>query len=157
VRRVKRSILLKNPVWDFSQLLLIDQPLGQGPESRHEAIHRMGIMAVPGGRLLVLDGLHPGGRLRQLAPQQPGSYWRPDLSFDAQKALFCFKPHKPQETQEKGTGPICRDGPKGASHKLDLSPFPPLVRMARSLLGQELEVDRDEAAADGSLHPKESR
>jgi Fe-S oxidoreductase len=25
---------------------------------------------------------------------------------------------------EKGTGPICRDGPSGASHKLDLSPFP---------------------------------
>ena len=26
---------------------------------------------------------------------------------------------------EKGTGPICRNGPKGAWHKLDLSPFPP--------------------------------
>ncbi len=26
---------------------------------------------------------------------------------------------------EKGTGPICRNGPKGAAHKLDLSPFPP--------------------------------
>ena len=25
---------------------------------------------------------------------------------------------------EKGTGPICRNGPKGAAHKLDLSPFP---------------------------------
>ena len=25
---------------------------------------------------------------------------------------------------EKGTGPICRDGPEGASHKLDPSPFP---------------------------------
>ena len=25
--------------------------------------------------------------------------------------------------REKGTGPICRNGPKGASHKLDLSPF----------------------------------
>ncbi len=28
------------------------------------------------------------------------------------------------EDSEKGTGPICRNGPKGASHKLDLSPFP---------------------------------
>ncbi len=93
VRRVKRNILLKNPVLDFSQLLLIDQPLPQGPESRHEAIHRMGIMAVPGGRLLVLDRLHPGGRLRQLAPQRPGAFWRPDLSFDARKVLFCYKPY----------------------------------------------------------------
>ena len=25
---------------------------------------------------------------------------------------------------KKGTGPICRNGPEGASHKLDLSPFP---------------------------------
>jgi len=25
--------------------------------------------------------------------------------------------------EKKGTGPICRNGPKGASHKLDLSPF----------------------------------
>jgi hypothetical protein len=33
--------------------------------------------------------------------------------------------HLPQQGQEKGTGPICRDGPEGASHKLDLSPFPP--------------------------------
>ena len=28
-----------------------------------------------------------------------------------------------QRAEEKGTGPICRDGPEGASHKLDLSPF----------------------------------
>ena len=28
------------------------------------------------------------------------------------------------EEPEKGTGPICRNGPEGASHKLDLSPFP---------------------------------
>jgi len=32
--------------------------------------------------------------------------------------------------QEKGTGPICRNGPKGASHKLDLSPFPPALEHA---------------------------
>jgi hypothetical protein len=92
VRRVKRSILFKNPALDFTQLLFIDQPLPQGENSIHEAIHRMGIMAVPGGRLVVLDGLHPGGKLRQLAPEKSGSFWRPDLSFDARKVLFCFKP-----------------------------------------------------------------
>ena len=26
-------------------------------------------------------------------------------------------------TGKKGTGPICRNGPQGASHKFDLSPF----------------------------------
>jgi hypothetical protein len=91
-RRVKREIMLKNPVLDFTQLLLIDQPLPKGPESLHEAIHRMGIMAVPGGRLLLLDGLHPGGELRRLAPEEPGAFWRPDLSFDAKNVVFCFKP-----------------------------------------------------------------
>ncbi|MFV1964054.1 MAG: hypothetical protein ACC628_01430 [Pirellulaceae bacterium] len=92
VRQVKRDIQFRNPVLDFTQVLLIDQPLPRGPESRHEAIHRMGIMAVAGGRLLILDGLHPGGRLRQLAPESPGSFWRPDLSFDATKVLVCYKP-----------------------------------------------------------------
>ena len=28
-----------------------------------------------------------------------------------------------EQLREKGTGPICRNGPEGASHKLDLSPF----------------------------------
>ncbi|MCU0977531.1 MAG: hypothetical protein MUF25_00005, partial [Pirellulaceae bacterium] len=94
VRRIKRSVLFKNPVLDFAQVLFIDQPLPQGPiNPEHEAIHRMGITAVPGGRLLVLDGLHPGGQLRQLAPDKPGSFWRPDLSFDSRRVLFCFKPH----------------------------------------------------------------
>lgn len=96
VRRVKRAILFKNPVLDFDQLLLVDQPLPRGPESRHEAIHRMGMMAVPGGRMLVLDGLNPGGAVRRLAPERPGSFWRPDLSFDAQKVVFCYKPHDQQ-------------------------------------------------------------
>ena len=109
VRRVKHRMLLKNPVLDFTQLLFIDQPWPQGPESLHEAIHRMGIMAVAGGRLLVLDGLHPGGQVRQLAPEQPGSFWRPDLSFDGRKVLFCFMPHDAKsfhlyEMELDGTG-----------------------------------------------------
>jgi hypothetical protein len=93
VRRLKHRIASKNPVLDFTQLMFIDQPWPQGPESLHEAIHRMGIMAVAGGRLLVLDGLHPGGKVRQLAPNKPGSFWRPDLSFDGRKVVFCFMPH----------------------------------------------------------------
>jgi hypothetical protein len=95
VRRVKRRIALANPVVDFSKLLFIDQPYPRGRVNDiHESIHRMGITATPGGRLLVLDGLHPGGQVRLLAPgEQPGSFWRPDLSFDARRVLFCYKPH----------------------------------------------------------------
>lgn len=94
VRRVKRRIMLKNPVVDFSSVLFIDNPFPQGREWPHQARHRDGMMAVSGGRLLVLDGLGPGGRLRKVAPTgKPGSFWRPDLSFDAKRVLFCMKPH----------------------------------------------------------------
>ena len=93
VRRVKRRIALKNPVLDFTRLLLIDQPMPQGSQVIHQSVHRMGIAATPGGRLLVLDGLHPGGTVSLLAPDKPGSFWRPDLSFDARRVLFCYKAH----------------------------------------------------------------
>jgi len=90
VREVKRRIALKNPVVDFSQVMFIDQPYPRGAEWPHQARHRDGMMATPGGRLLVLDGLHPGGHLRKLAPDKPGAFWRPDLSFDGRRVLFCY-------------------------------------------------------------------
>lgn len=95
VRAAKRSIVLANPVLDFSRILLVDMPYPQGSEWRHETRHRLGYMAVPGGQLLVLDGLNPGGEVRRLMPQAPlhGSFWRPDVSHDGEKVLFCFKPH----------------------------------------------------------------
>lgn len=93
VRRAKREIAFANPVLDFESVLFIDQPYPQGAEWPHEARHRNGMMAMPGGRLLVLTGLHPGGALRKLAPTVPGAFWRPDLSFDATRVLFCYKPH----------------------------------------------------------------
>ncbi len=93
VRTVKRSIMLSNPVVDFSRVLFVDIPYPQGREPKHQARHRDGMMAVPGGRLLVLEGLHPGAKLRKLAPSKPGNFWRPDLSFDGEKVLFCMKLH----------------------------------------------------------------
>lgn len=95
VREIKREVIFKNPVVDFDTLLFIDQPYPQGSEWPHETRHRLGYMAVPGGRLLILKGLSPDGQIRQLAPEPPlhGSFWRPDLSFDAKHVLFCFKPH----------------------------------------------------------------
>ncbi len=95
VREVKRSITFKNPAIDFNQVLYVDMPFPDGSEWPHETRHRLGYMAVPGGRLLVLEGLSPAGHLRQLMPQLPlhGAFWRPDLSWDARKVLFCFQPH----------------------------------------------------------------
>lgn len=93
VRQIKRQILFKHPAIDFTQVLYIDQPMpGGGTWWSHETLHRNGYTAKAGGRLMVLDGLHPGGKLRQIGPTEPAAYWRPDLSFDARKVLFCMKP-----------------------------------------------------------------
>ncbi|MFV1967153.1 MAG: hypothetical protein ACC628_17125, partial [Pirellulaceae bacterium] len=115
IRQVKRSILFKNPVLDFDQVLLVDMPYPQGSEWPHQTRHRLGYMAVPGARLLVLKGLSPSGKLRQLMPQAPlhGSFWRPDLSYDARKVVFCFKPHNEKsfhlyEINVDGTGLVQR-------------------------------------------------
>jgi hypothetical protein len=107
VRKVKRRIMLKHPAVDFSQILCIDQPYPRFPTDRpwphdrnagqicrHENSHRNGMMGTPGGKLLVLDGLEPTAKVRELGPASPGSYWRPDLSFDARRVLFCFKPER---------------------------------------------------------------
>ncbi|MBT7064754.1 MAG: hypothetical protein HN919_00485, partial [Verrucomicrobia bacterium] len=59
VRRVKRTIMFKNPAVDFSEVLLVDNPY---PPHRHESGHRHGYRGFPGntkGRLLVLEGLSP--------------------------------------------------------------------------------------------------
>lgn len=95
IRNLKREITFKNPVINFDSLLYVDSPLPQGSESHHETRHRLGYMAVPGGRLMTLKGLSPGGHQTQIMPQKPlhGSFWRPDLSYDAQKVLVGFKPH----------------------------------------------------------------
>jgi hypothetical protein len=96
VRRVKRRIMFANPILDFDQLAFIDQPYPQGGEWKHQAVHRLGCKAVPGGRLLTLDGLHPGGKVRRLAPNKPGAFWRPDVSFDGKRVFFCYKAHDEQ-------------------------------------------------------------
>ncbi|MCL1920264.1 MAG: hypothetical protein FWG50_04175 [Kiritimatiellaeota bacterium] len=95
IRRARRDLMLKDPAVDFSRLLLVDMPYPQGSEWNHETRHRLGYMAVPGGQLLVVDGLSLDGAVRRLMPQDPlhGSFWRPDLSFDGTRVLFCFKPH----------------------------------------------------------------
>lgn len=91
VRRVKRAIVMSNPLLDFDRALFIDQPYPHGREWQHQARHRNGMMATPGGRLLLLNGLSPAGKLSKAVDLPVGSYWKPDLSHDARRALFCYK------------------------------------------------------------------
>ncbi len=119
IRELKRKVMFSNPAVDFTRVLLVDMPFPQGSEWPHETRHRLGYMAVPGARLLTLDGLRPDGELHQLMPQAPlhGSFWRPEISWDGRKALFCFKPHNEKafhlyEINLDGTGLVqLTDGP----------------------------------------------
>ena len=90
VRRLKRAITFKNPAIDFSKILLVDNPY---PGARHESAHRHGYRAQGKGRLLVLEGLNPDSSVRSLVPEKKAGFlWRPDLSFDAKKIVFCLMP-----------------------------------------------------------------
>jgi hypothetical protein len=90
VRRVKRALAFRNPALDFSRVLLLDNPY---PGDRHESGHRHGYRAQGIGRLLVLEGLNPDSPVRSLVPEaKVGFLWRPDLSFDAEKIVFCLMP-----------------------------------------------------------------
>jgi hypothetical protein len=84
--------MFHDPAIDFDKLLFVDVPYPQGSEWPHEALHHLGKKAASGGRLLLLDGLHPGGKVQRLVTDRTGAFLRPDLSFDAQRIVFCFKP-----------------------------------------------------------------
>ena len=107
VRRVKRRIMFADPLVDFSRLVFTDVPERYPHESMHRVYPQAQLNCV---RLLVLDGLHPGGKLRKLASELgPGWHWRPDVSFDSKRVLFCFRPKKDRtfhlyETNVDGTG-----------------------------------------------------
>jgi hypothetical protein len=94
VRSIKRRIMFSDPAINFDSVLFIDIPFPGGSEWPHETRHRLGYMAVPGGRLLTLRGLSPVGHLTKLMPVEPlhGTFWRPDLSFDAKRVVFSFHP-----------------------------------------------------------------
>lgn len=125
VRRVKRALMFANPaVATIRKLLILDAPYPQGSEWRHETRHRLGYMGVPGGQLLALDGLRPDGAVTRLAPHAPftGSFWRPDVSYDGKKILFCFRPHNEKTFhlyEMDADGSNCRQLTSGIFDDLD--------------------------------------
>jgi hypothetical protein len=95
VRRAKRTITWKNPVLDFDRLLVVDGPYPKSRRQRanHQTGHRNGCWySNSGSRLLLLEGLGPNAKVRDLLPGHEGFLWRPELSFDADRILFCFMP-----------------------------------------------------------------
>ena len=63
---------------------------------------------------------YQGKEMLALRSKDNGHTWsEATVAFDASQSHHGFVPLIPK----KGTGPICRNGPEGAAHKLDLSPF----------------------------------
>ena len=91
VRRVKRAVTFRNPLLDFDKLLLADTPAYAG---KHESAHRNGYHygSRGGSRLVVLEGLRPDGRERDLLAADAGYLMRMDLSFEADRVVFSLKP-----------------------------------------------------------------
>ncbi len=90
VRRVKRRMMMQDPLVDFSKVVFVDVPCYDA--LNHESMHRVFPQAQNNvGRLMTLEGLHPGGKLTDLTGQA-GMFWRPDVSFDGKKVLFCMRP-----------------------------------------------------------------
>jgi hypothetical protein len=92
IRRLKRGLMLRNPLLNFDRLLLVDGPEYAG---KHESAHRNGYHyghQMAGSRLLVLDGLRPDGVERELVSGTEGYIMRMDLAFDASKVVFSLKP-----------------------------------------------------------------
>ncbi len=93
VRRIKRAVMLRNPLLNFDRVLLADTPSYSG---RHESAHRNGYSygSASGSRLLVLEGLRPDGVERELVSGEEGYLMRMDLSFDARRVVYSLKPKK---------------------------------------------------------------
>ena len=119
LKTIKRNVMFSNPAINFNKLLFIDQPYplndkygswAGGPrEWGHEARHRNGLSALSGGKLLVLNGLSPDGKVTNLIANKFGALYRPDVSYDGKKIVFCFKPEEDKayhiyEINVDGTG-----------------------------------------------------
>lgn len=112
VRRIRRGLMLGNPVVNFVQLLMVDMSCPEGAERTYATGPPPDrYSAAPDGHLIVVDGLSLDGKARSLMPQTPlyGSFRRPDLSFDGRRVLFSFKPHSEEsfhiyEINLDGTG-----------------------------------------------------
>lgn len=91
VRRIKRAIMFRNPLFNFERLLLVDTPSYAGA---HESAHRNGYHYgnASGSRMFVLDGLQPDGIEHEIVSGDEGYIMRMDLSFDAKRIVFSQKP-----------------------------------------------------------------
>jgi len=110
-------------------------PYWQGAHSIPRVLSLRGkhVVQQPVPEIEILRGQHKRREAVLVEPDKVG--YLPDIQGDALEIIATF--------EKKGTGPICRNGPKGATHQrsarqLDLSPF-----SAASRFGLKLRVSAD--------------
>ncbi len=103
--KLRRTISFKNPLLDFEKVLFVKREIHgpTWPEGTHMCDQYFGFHAEPGGGLFVLErAFSDAPRLRDLTGANVctagrlkgrvlrGGFLAPELSFDAERILFCF-------------------------------------------------------------------
>ncbi|HOX55689.1 MAG TPA: hypothetical protein P5205_05180 [Candidatus Paceibacterota bacterium] len=93
VHRLRRQLILANPLFQFSSLLFVKHVPSI---MSHQLTQFYGYCARPGGGLFVLKDPGAGMRTRNLTPAAlpPGNFMTPELACDAGKVLFAYCPVK---------------------------------------------------------------
>ena len=84
---------------------------GQVLAEIHRQVNHPGLVLIFDAANILVQGFSPAELYEQYLAMKPGLGWMHIKDYRC-------------PAEEKGTGPICRNGPEGAMHKLDLSPFP---------------------------------
>lgn len=91
LHRLRRQIILANPVFDLPELLFVKHVPSV---MSHQLTQLYGYCARPGGGLFALAQPGASMRTRPLTPASlpAGSFMTPEISFDGQKVLFAYCP-----------------------------------------------------------------
>jgi len=107
---LKNRVALRNPLIDFDKLLLAKR-LTYSTSHIYTIYYDGSRRFKPGSGIFALSPVRPDGTLTHLTPslKTDGIYRDPDLSWDARKVLFAFKPDPPSpylvyEMNADGTG-----------------------------------------------------
>ena len=100
-RALQRQLALASPLLDFDAILFTKRVPGS---FNHMSDQNYGWWSRPGGGIYLLRGFKTGSLttecLTAASFQDPGSFLRPALSFDAKKILFAWCKHYPQLAKE---------------------------------------------------------
>jgi hypothetical protein len=101
-RALGRQLALASPLLDFDAILFTKRVPGS---FNHMSDQYYGWWSRPGGGIYLLRGFKSGEPavecLTDAVLQEPGSFLRPALSYDAKKLLFAWCKHYPQLAREK--------------------------------------------------------